>query len=289
MKIETYIKTQTLDRFDSASEYVAAALKRANKEKGQSSVPPQHWSGNVTLEDAARLAINGWPEARDKVAKISGRLVAELSGRIMRQEWIPDVEGEFIDVPLFVSGEPECWRRPELEYSETGSAVRHVRIMVNGAVSASVDPDVIEARGATLAALVDLLELAGDMVTVQLVFNISHGEATEGLGQLITIKRSDERADIGTLTYWLAHPSALRRLAFAYWEGCPEDVQRRFGILGSYGHPADPKLDESEYPDLYFGRAYTGTPGGAGLWTNLTKVREWLSETLGKLGVTVLG
>lgn len=280
---------QTLARFESAGEYARACEARADATGGEASVTDGHsteWTGAPTLASAVRLGIDGWAEGRDKVEKLTGGLVASLAGRIMREEWVPDVEGHYIDVPLFLEGEPECWRRPEEVYSETGTARRHVRILFNGTVSGGVPVEVINARGAALAALVDLLELAGHAVTLDLVHSSGRGEV---FSQIVALKPANERADLAKLMFWLAHPSALRRMAFAYWEGLSQADRQKHSFVkhGGYGQCQTPYLDEAERPDVYIGEGNIGTPEGRGLWTDLAATKKWLSATLAELGVRI--
>jgi hypothetical protein len=293
-KLETDLdrKRQDVAYFESGAAYAEEANKRADKAAGESQSAPKSWNGNVTFDEAVRMGRDGWPEGRDRVTQLTGNLVASIAGRICREEWVTDCEGSYVDLGLFVAREPEYWVRPEEVYSETGSARRHVRILYNGTVSAGVDPDVIEARGAAIAALADLLELAGNAVTVDLVFTVDDGQIEErkrGKTQFIALKPATERADLGKLMFWLAHPSALRRLGFAYWEGYNTADRDAWGFWShrGYGHlTTGPFVDEHEpKPDVYIGQGYIGTPEGRGRWTDIDATRRWLESTLAELGV----
>src|SRR5262245_14840394 len=89
-------------RYESAEEFAEAANKRRDREKGTVSIEEDRrtsFTGVATYEEAHRMAtLTGWPEGRAKIEALTGNLVASLAGRIMREDWIPDVEGNYVDL-----------------------------------------------------------------------------------------------------------------------------------------------------------------------------------------------
>jgi len=272
----------------SPREFLAAC--KPDHSHGSSTSEDSHFTGTDSYDEAARLALEGWPEGRNKVAAISTGLVAELSGRIQREEWVADVEGQVIDVGLYLSGEPECCRRLDLVDSIIGSARPFIRIVISGTVSAGVSTEVITTRGAAIAALADLMELAGYAVQVDVIFPNSsqrYGKGGRYLCSTVHVKQSSERLDLDSLTFWTAHPSALRRIAFARWEALDEENRRTFGFGTSgydrcgYGNVCDPPAADLEGVDVYLGSALLG----ADHWNSPEKARAWIESSLGTLGV----
>lgn len=279
-KLQPAAKRGTTYSLDNVETFTKACGLRANKQE-QSHVGPSRFTGTDSYAEAEQLAMNGWSEGRQKVEALTGSLVASLSSRIVREEWVADVEGAYVDLGLYVAHEPEYWRRPEEVWSD-GASRKHVRILVNGSASCGVDANLIMRRGAGIAALVDLLELAGMAVTLDLVYCIRDSRSDKNISTMVTLKRADERGDPNKLVFWLAHPSALRRMMFAWWEGCSEADRRAYAISTIYGWPDDPILDAHEQqPDIYFGRMYYGESD----WQSEESIRRWLEKTLADTGV----
>lgn len=272
-----------VDHFASASEYIAFLKPSADSCKTDSYTTG--FSGTASYAEADKLAREGWPEGRDKASKLSGGQVADIGSRIQRMDWAHDVEGSIIDVALYLDGEPECFMRPEIVETEIGSHQQHVKIVFNHSVSGSVSNDVIEQRGAAFAALAELLELAGKQVTVILACGAGNLPAGKSATYYVTIKGPSERVDLSSLMYWLAHPSALRRHGFAYLETLGAGYQ-----VPGYGRPIDPSinLDGHGDTDVYVSSALHG-PDCPSTWGNPTAVAEWITKTLGELGVTFTG
>jgi len=286
------IPNQVIHRFDSTAEYLASSRKGADR-NASSYNGKSAFTKTDNFAEATKLAEDGWSAGREMVSKLTGALISSVSGRIMRHEWVPDVEGQYVDLGLYIAKEPEHWIRPE-EHEGFGSARRHLKILYNGSVSCGVDAKVINARGAAIAALAELLELAGDSVSINLQYSVAASPdmaVAKAYVDKIPVKRPGDRVDLNMLMFWLAHPSALRRIAFGSWEGNDLETRRKFGfgeIHGCYGWPCESELEPDEMPDLYISSGYIGTPEGRGLWTDEAATKKWLVETLTQLGVHLL-
>lgn len=231
------------------------------------------WYGSDSWTEAVTLARDGWPEGERQIKRLSLDLFDRISSMIERPVYRYDVEGSDFDVARVVDGEPECWTREETILTE---GRRIVRIVCAGFVSAGVDPDVVNARGAAVCALAELLTYAGHGVQIDLCFagsghNGGHSEAW------VTLKAPEQPLDLPRLAFALAHPSSFRRIMFAIGEGWPEWAREIFGIPAYYWSTAEPddKGDLFIAPaDLF--RRWVSDP---------TTARAWVVSTLKTQGV----
>ncbi len=281
---------EEVTRFDTPAEFMAGLRPDAsNTNVGSHGIDRNGFYGDAkTYADAVRLAETGWPTGLARVAPLIGDLTAEFAGRILREEWTPDVVGNYVDPGRYLAGEPDCFMRLEEVETHIGHIRPRVKILMNRGVAGDVGSDVIEARGAATVALVDLLELAGYAVSITIVFAVTSPSRSRLIVDYITIKPENQRADLSTLAFWLAHPSAQRRLHFARRESFDAHTRQEFEFGGrygtGYGRSVDPSINEFE-PDIYISAGHVGTPAGYARWTNLDATRAWLEETLKTLGV----
>lgn len=164
------LEDQTDKLLDLAYDSWSAFIDHAEHGKATVSKPRSHrevweemplsWYGGASRPVAFSLARDGWPEGEDYIKPLTLALVDKVSSLIERPVYIYDVEGHGIDVARYVDGEPECWLRQDVRITE-GPGRRIVRIVANGFASCGIEPDVIRAKGAAVAALAELLELAG--------------------------------------------------------------------------------------------------------------------------------
>lgn len=108
--------------------------------------------------------------------------------------------------------------------------------------------------------------------------------AGDGMADFVTVKRSNERLNLDVVMFWLAHPAALRRMAFARWEGLDKATRERYHFykMEGYGACAEPIVDSE--PDVYF---ESGDLYGGPMWADPEKVKEWIENKLTELGVAL--
>lgn len=198
------------ERFAACAAY--EALAGPGRELVGGHAPGDAWSG-ADLPDALHMAtVAGWPAAAALAMDVYDRLTAErLMSRIPAIHY-QDEPGEDVDVSAYLAGEDAVF----LATADTDRAVRGGRSAVRLRHSLFAGYDVSAAelvtKGIAAAAIVHLLEAAGVRVAVELDMSWSYGAA----GSLVCVlKHYGEPADIPRLVYWLAHPSALRRVVFA--------------------------------------------------------------------------
>ena len=187
--------------FDSWQAFVEHANYDMEKESsqynktGRAGRSPDYSFAKVhSFEECLKLANAGWREGVRKAESISSQIERRLVSKIEREDMSYDLTGEVLDIGRYCAGEPEHWG----VWNQTvvdGPGNKLIDIVVNGAASASVGTDVLIGRGATIAALVNLMELAGYRAKATLVFGISGGNDTQSTIK-ISLKDHDESLDL---------------------------------------------------------------------------------------------
>lgn len=233
------------------------------------------FTGTRSYSDAVQLAYSGWLEVAERCRKYSAGLFDRVSTLIERHDIRYDVTGSGLDVARYLEGEPECWQNFEPVLVESPSSTI-VRICFNGTVSAGISGEVIESKGAAIAALVELLEFAGRRVELSAVFSNSSRRQRESDTLVLTVKTAEQPLDMPRIAYVLAHKSMLRRLMFAYWEGQPiyKIVGAGFGVPRDYKPAtADIYIPQSTYRDIQ--------------WDNPAKAEKFILDQLQAQGITL--
>lgn len=158
------------------------------------------------------LAYNGWPEGLAEMKSLSGPLIDKLTRLVERPTFNYDVEGQSLDVGAYLNGDPECFLRQSTEIVQ-GFGTRHLTLVVNIAVSGSVSTDTIIQRGAMLATMVEVLEMADCRVDVWGGLASTQYDKGE-METFFHLKSPEQPLDLARFIFAVAHPSSLRRLGF---------------------------------------------------------------------------
>ena len=155
-----------------------------------------------------------------------------------------------------------------------------VNIAFNMSASGSISADEMFNKGATIAALVELLERAGKRVELKgRMSTTGHDKAKTNFRYQVMIKEAGEPIDVDRLAFSLAHPGCLRRLGFSIMEQASEKTQRAIGI-GEWGNGYGMPTDWQEPEDgIYIGE--TNSLNG----TEASRV-EWIRKQLADYGIT---
>lgn len=200
------------------------------------------WAGSATFDEAMRIARQGWPEGRARMAKglEAARLI--LSHDAMPQASM-DVAGAYPIVPVAVAGDPAHMVSFEPTEKRTNQIIR---LLVPRGASWRTPATCIENYGIALLSIVDSLEQAGHSVEI----TISKAGYKAGFkddllfDMRITAKQAGEPLDLDRLAFVLAHPAFLRRLVFAIMEQHTEHrlpyVMKNYGVT----EPLPPELIE---------------------------------------------
>lgn len=193
------------------------------------------WSGSVDIPDAVR-------KVRAGVNTAPPRLDMDIEGaKLLSCAWESGRIGAMVSVPMFAAGSD----KPMLRRVKRQGTTQHVRLVVTGSVSAGMGEDAIRARGAVVAAAVDVLEQAGHRVELSVGFG-SIGYSGQGCGiSLVPVKLWSEPIDWPRLQAWLTLACASRRIGFRLMEHWSRDFREACHIQnhGGYGMPFSNHVD----------------------------------------------
>lgn len=238
------------------------------------------------------LARDGWPEGLKKAKEVSSVLFNHVSEMIEKLNVSYDIEGHSIDIARFVDGEPESWLKFESVLQEAEAGHKLIKITYNVTVSAGVSTDVIIRKGATVAALIELLEYAGHRVELTIVdssgnsrLEPSHGFVRKDLKPImlffVKIKEFDQNLDMNLVSYALSHPSVARALMFSAMETAPENIRKLAGVhkYGFYGTPTDIALEDRG--DIHIPHSHFDDVQ----WATTESAETWVKQKLQEQGV----
>jgi hypothetical protein len=176
------------------------------------------WAGTKTYEEAVALAVRGWPEGAAKVLAIRSQLDGYLreSTSAKSSSFGYDVVGDYVDVGRYLTGEPECCGVTVQEAECVRQPV--IKIVVNLAVSSSVDEDAIFLRGAAVLAAVDLLESLGRRVELWGAKGTLRKRDRGTHETHVLLKAASHPVDVDRLAYCLCHRAFIRRILFGVME-----------------------------------------------------------------------
>lgn len=229
----------------------------------------------TSLQNALDMAQNGWPEGTDAAARRAYTIVEKLAAKMQRDDYYYDVTGLTFDVARVLENEPECWLNYEQVTVEAPGKV--IRLVFNPSTSGAVSNSAMIARGATVAALVMLLERANFRVQVDLAW----WALGDGVVQEVncTLKSPSQDVDLPRLIFALAHPAMLRRILFSIRETFATADRVALRVPGTGGFPID--APESHHGDVYIGCANSNDP----YWESNANTARWLKSKLEEQGV----
>jgi hypothetical protein len=251
--------------FDSIASCVAYAqgdslpLWKTEKAELRPSRQPANWQGmkwcnTQSFDEAVGLAVNGWPEGLAMVKPFADKLVGKLASKIQRETYTPAVTGQFFDIGLVMSGEPECWLETVETEQEGGAGNKVVTISFAISASAEMSKTALEERGASILALVQLLEMAGRSVRLVAILGSRYNGGSGAVDSTLVLKEASAPMNEDQLAFWLVSPDALRRLAFAVRELVSKGsiIRHGMGAQESSQHLAEAdikvhRLDHSNY------------------------------------------
>ena len=225
----------TTSKFDSWESFVeAASVVSHSGDYGGHSSGKRHFYGTSSFDEAAKLAREGWRDGVAKVQEIRATIAQAVQSIVSRRaDSIGyDVFGEYVDVGLFLTGEPECFGVRVCDDSISNGVVR---INVNIAVSGIVSHRAIFARGAAAIAAIDVIEASGRRVEVYGVDgSLTYDKRIHET--LVLLKSASQPLDIDRLVFALCHPSCLRRLCFS--------VAEKYGVLAQDSRPHEVAVED---------------------------------------------
>jgi hypothetical protein len=204
-----------------------------------------NFTGVETYEDAKKVSFEGF-DVSDVVATLS-----ELEESFEAQEVATrhDVQGAFVDVGAYMTGEPECM----IDFVETEKPNSAVKIVFDICESYKITIKQMINRAACLAGVVSHLEKEGIPTEVHLLMpnelSKYYGRGTL-TGVFIKIKEVNERLNINLLTGVL-HPAFFRRIYLSFIEKVyPVAVEGGYGHVGITGEPINKLLTKAGFTDV---------------------------------------
>lgn len=227
--------------------------------------------------DFVKVARKGWPEGENFARKFSNVLFEKVSSLIDHPTYVYDVEGVDFDISRVLAGEPEVWidQYPR----EADAPGRIVKVVYSVSASSGVDKSVMIARGASVAAIVQLLEFSGR--TVELVCREDADGSYSWRSEIeVMVKRAGQPLNMPEVIFAMAHPDMLRRLCFAVQERGPKEIVTNV-CERMYGMPSTAR--KSKQGDIYLDRMMYGESW----WTEQNRAVEWALSALAAQGVEV--
>lgn len=282
-------------KFNSWREFVQKAEfgeKLGSHINHQSEVHPgdQEWDFGMGFQGSIDAAKSGWKEGAQKIQASLDILNSHIKTKRFKTQVMPAyTQPGVLNIGRYVSGHPKPYMQKKQIEDETGDnkSGKIVNITFNITASAGISSSEMFNKGATIAALVELLERAGKRVELKarLVATDARLVATDGgkppkstLRYQVPIKEAGEPIDVDRLAFSLAHPGSFRRLGFSIMEQASEKIQKALGI-GEYGFRYG---SPGEWQDPEDG-IYIGSTSLTG--TEASRV-EWIRKQLADYGIT---
>lgn len=223
--MEHVLAEQTLTSAEKAEGFTKSKMEGAERDE---------WAGG-SFKQALQLQSEGWGKRPD-LSKLSKAVQSASSAELSEQSTMHAVSGAYVDVPVFLTGEPECM----VEFIDEPQP-KAVRLAMNLSTNWRMSEKAFQLRGAVVLALAEKLEAAGYPVEIICYTAVKSSSVSRGkpkISMAFPLKQADEVTDVDALTYWACHPSALRRLQFSAWENAFPPAERAalgFAMGGGYG------------------------------------------------------
>jgi hypothetical protein len=186
------------------------------------------WDLGVNWQGALKLVRTGWLEgARDMNVALAAMPTSRGPAIEMRYT---ERKGR-LSVGRFMAGNPHCLRDKRKVYGDVADKI--VYMAVNICTSGGTDAQCIANYGAAVCAVIEQLEQSGKRVALSVHFITNyHNGGYNRINVGWTVKRPQEPLDMATVAYSVAHPTALRRIAFALMERTPKVIQSHgYGVF----------------------------------------------------------
>ena len=220
------------------------------------------WAGTETFAEAERLARCGWPEGRERITETREAIKRVLCSKIIRPEPRMADAGDEIDVPVYLSGEPEHWiEYPITEAKATGGRI--ISLGFNLFISSGVAKELFENRGAAMLAMIDALEDGGYRCELNLCMGAACENGSLSYQMTVPVKQPGDPSELDRLAMVLIHPAMFRRLQFAVGETDTGACRAAFGVSKYYWLPG--RFDEASTMDFFFECMSSGEDNSAWL------------------------
>ena len=222
------IKVQQFDSITDFREYLAEAQPNSIfRNERQQSVETRYneFYGTDSYEEAERIFKEGWTKVSERITKaIKTPLV---SANAPKSKPTYGLVGGQASVPRYIQGIPTSMidRKPVQQQSKI--------IVINKCIGfhAGVTTEQIIEEGIKALKIIQFLESKGYRVKLNTYWFSKRNYET--VGQILTLKKPEERISVSKLAFPIAHPSMLRRIGFKWMESFPTMTEKDF--VGGYG------------------------------------------------------
>lgn len=237
------------------------------------SINPSSSGIHARFLETARMMREGWPEGRDQIEEFVIDIEKRVMGYLPIVEVIRDVQGDWLDMGAFVTGEPECWGQfHDTDYYQERKGGKIIHVVLN--IDVTWKPF---ERGAAGVAIIDALERSGHRVVADAVANTT-GRGNRLLETRIRVKNSHEPVQLDKLAFLFAHKDILGRVLFACWERLPLPIRKLYRFDNGYGYVGPvPREDQG---DIY-------VPREAGHKESIQDIANYVLDTLKQNGIAV--
>lgn len=187
------------------------------------------------------MAERGW---EDGVKEIEARIekVAISTGTGVGFDIERGLSGDFFDVGLVLTGEPECW----LSVTQTETPKEEVHLIVNNTYSGAINQNTVYNRGAVIVNMIDRLrrEYFVKLTIVDrstALYGYCRGDLRFDMMTISCEIDTQNHYSRSYIAWMLASSSCLRRAYFAVLEHFAENNN-----CDGYGRPADLPDDKTE-------------------------------------------
>lgn len=274
---------ELVDLAESGPSTMAAWDDRSSR---SSSYYDEEWRGTRNWEQAQSLALHGDTAMAERIDAFASRFYSLLVSKIQLPEPRYSTEGATIDIGRYLDGDPECMIYMDQAETEVASQNgKTVFISYNRMASGGYGGDILAARGATIAALVKLLELAGFRVALEIYGGSGRisEEGTHKSAFLVSalVKDYDQDLSLPVMAYAIGNPSSYRRHLFSLYEQAPSKVVAKAGRYGLVFN-----LPEDEIKARRIDLHISGADSSRGVrWDDTESATKWLLNELERLGV----
>lgn len=187
-----------------------------------------------TVGETVRLAQYGWKEGRDRLSEYQAALDREFRKHIRANRFVQDLSGFEVDVPAFLTGQPE--HMMQFEQGQTRAKSINVVVDINVRCSACgrrqhdaepTDPKWVMVRGAAVTMLMKVLIRAGYKPTLtartSTTYNPNQRDwpgTKHGFLRTVDviIHSPSDVFDMDRVNFALSHESMIRRLEWRIHE-----------------------------------------------------------------------
>ena len=231
MVVTTY---NTWDQFVRAADNTNNLNPRVRESR---SISDPSWAGSANWQETLDLAHRGWPEGLRRIKEQVSIIERFVSPRQPYKELVHAVQGPgVLDFNRYQQGRPDSWVVWEGIDSQDGQSTVIVPLVFNLSASSGVSLETMFRRGATICALIDILEHSRIRVEAMVVEHANYGKPGLYTWKVV-LKKAQDHLDMDRMAFALCHASVLRRLMFSLAE------QHVPNLTHTYGNPATWKED----------------------------------------------